>query len=106
MRGNGGGKPIQENARLLWRGYDMPMQQQKQLRRQLEKTAKKEEVIERLVALPGIAYVRAATFVVYLDTPWRFTSKSALWKYLGIGLVREKSGEGREYLQVGLANWQ
>jgi transposase len=103
LSGSGGCKAIQENVRLLWRGYDVARQQQKQLRRQLEKTAKKEEVIERLVALPGIAYVRAATFVVYLDTPWRFASKSALWKYMGIGLVRERSGEGREYLRVGLA---
>jgi transposase len=103
LSGSGGCQVIQENVRLLWRGYDVAVEQEKQLRRELEKTAKKEEVIERLVALPGIAYVRAATFVVYLDTPWRFASKSALWKYMGIGLVREKSGEGREYLHVELA---
>jgi len=26
------------------------------------------------------------------DTPWRFRNKSALWKYLGIGLARRGSG--------------
>jgi hypothetical protein len=26
--------------------------------------------------------------------PWRFRSKSALWKYLGMGLERQRSGKG------------
>ena len=38
----------------------------------------------------------------YLDTPWRFRSKSALWKYLGIGLERERSGNGPEHVGVPL----
>lgn len=103
VKDSGGGGIIQANLRLLWRGYDLAVEQQKQLRRELEKAAKAQELIERLVAVPGIGYVRAATFVAYLDTPWRFEGKAALWKYLGIGLVRERSGEGREYLHVELA---
>lgn len=94
---------MQENLQLLWRGYDLAVEQETQLGRELKKAAKEQEIIQRLVELPGVAYVRAATFVAYLDTPWRFAGKSALWKYLGIGLVRARSGEGREYLRVELA---
>jgi len=35
-----------------------------------------------------------------LDTPWRFRSAKALWKYLGIGLDRRHSGNGPELLGV------
>jgi transposase len=56
-----------------------------------------------LVQLPGISWVRAATLFVYLDTPWRFRSKAALWKYLGIGLERRHSGSGR--VQVHLVKY-
>jgi transposase len=69
----------------------------------LAKLAKKQEVVVRLTKLPGIKWVRAATLYVYLDTPFRFKSKQALWKYLGIGLVRQTSGDGPEYLRVNLA---
>ena len=65
--------------------------------------AKKQEVIVRLTELPGVAWVRAATFFAYLDTPWRFRSKQALWKYMGIGLVRKTSGDGPVYLGVELS---
>ena len=54
----------------------------------------------RWCEVPGIGPVRALTLLVYLDTPWRFRSKQALWKYLGIGLVREHSGDGWEYVHV------
>ena len=42
------------------------------------------------------------TMLVYLDTAYRFKSKQALWKYLGIGLVREHSGSGGEFVHVEL----
>jgi transposase len=103
VKQSGGSGIIQENLGLLWQGYDMAVRQEERLRSQLEKAAKKNEVIVRLMEVPGVAYVRAATFVAYLDTPWRFAGKPSLWKYLGIGLVRESSGSGREYVHVELA---
>jgi len=54
----------------------------------------------RFTAVPGIKWVRASTFFAYVDTPWRFPSKQALWKYLGIGLERRRSGGGPERLRV------
>jgi transposase len=82
------------NLRLLWEGYDVAADQVRRLRRRLVQAAKAEEPIRRFVALPGLRWVRAATLFVFLDTPWRFRGKAALWKYLGIGLERRHSGAG------------
>jgi transposase len=49
-----------------------------------------------------VGWVRAATLLAFLDTPWRFASKQALWRYLGIGLERRRSGDGPERLRVPL----
>jgi len=95
--------PTRLALKLLMEGYDQAVKQEKSLRQELTRLAKKEEVVVRFTELPGVAWVRAATFYVYLDTPWRFRSKQALWKYLGIGLVRQTSGDGPEYLSVNLA---
>jgi transposase len=64
------------------------------------KITAKDELCRRLMALPGVREVRAATFVAYIDTPFRFKSKEALWKYCGIGLRRAKSGDGPEIVKV------
>jgi transposase len=95
--------PTRLNLELLLDSYDQAVKCETRLRRELTRLSQQQEVIVRLTELPGIAWVRAATFYAYLDTPWRFKSKQALWKYLGIGLVRQSSGSGPEYLSVSLA---
>jgi transposase len=91
---------LRADVRLLWKGYDAAVAQEEGMRRPLVRLAKAEEVVVRFEELPGIGWVRGATLFVYLDTPWRFASKQALWKYLGIGLQRRHSGSGPEQLQV------
>jgi transposase len=91
------------NLELLWESYDLAAAQVRTMRRRLVEAAQKEEVIRRFVQLPGIGWVRAATFFAYVDTPWRFRSKACLWKYLGIGLERRHSGAGR--VQVHLVKY-
>jgi len=93
-------EPVRIGLELMFGGYDQAVKQEKRLRRELIKRAKKEELIVRLEALPGISWIRASTFFVYIDTPWRFENKSALWKYLGIGLTRSTSGSGPQSLRV------
>src|SRR5262249_19795305 len=93
--------PVLRSAvRLLWKGYAMAVTQEEGMRRQLVRLAQAEAVVRRFEELPGIGWIRAATLFVYLDTPWRFAGKSALWKYLGIGLERRHSGSGPNQLQV------
>jgi len=84
----------------LWTSYDATVVAEAAWRRRLVAAAKEEEVVGRLQALPGVGWIRAATLYAYLDTPWRFVRKAALWKYLGIGLERKRSGNGPEHLGV------
>jgi transposase len=84
----------------LWVSYDALVEQEQRWRKQLIHRARQEEVVRRWQELPGVGWVRAATLYAYLDTPWRFRSKAALWKYLGIGLQRQRSGNGPEHLGV------
>jgi transposase len=93
-------KVVRGHMELLWSGYDEAVRQEKQLHREVVRWAKADEQVARWEALPGIGWIRGLTALVYLDTPWRFRSKQALWKYMGIGLVREKSGEGPAFVHV------
>jgi transposase len=93
---------LRADVELLWRGYDAAAEQEQQARRQLVRLAREDETARRFEALPGVGWVRAATLLAFLDTPWRFASKQALWRYLGIGLERRRSGNGPERLRVPL----
>ncbi|HVI52206.1 MAG TPA: IS110 family transposase [Candidatus Sulfotelmatobacter sp.] len=91
---------LREMVTQLWVGYDALVEQEEHWRKELIARAQEEEVVRRFRAVPGIGWIRAATWYAYLDTPGRFRSKAALWKYLGIGLERHKSGNGPEHLGV------
>jgi transposase len=87
--------------RILHRGlqrvrevYLLMFGQENSLREELIGLARNEEPVRRFQELPGIAWIRAVTFYAFIDTPWRFPSKSALWRYAGIGLERRHSGSG------------
>lgn len=91
---------LHELVRALWVSYDGLVEQEETWRKGLVRAAQTIEVVRRFTELPGVSWVRAATLYAYLDTPWRYRSKSALWKYLGIGLERQRSGNGPEHLGV------
>ena len=91
---------VRSDLAVLWSGYDVAVKQVDVIRRQLVRLARREPQIRRFMKLPGIYWIRAATFFVYVDTPWRFKNKSALWRYMGIGLKRWHSGNGPERLRV------
>ena len=95
-----GRRSVREDIQLLLVGYDVAVEQQDQMQRRLVREARKVEPIRRFMGLPGIGWIRASTFYAYVDTPWRFKKKSALWKYMGIGLERRTSGSGPVCLQV------
>jgi transposase len=93
---------LREDADLLWQAREAALRQECQARKRLVKLAQADVASRRLEALPGVGWIRAATLVAYLDTPWRFPRKQALWRYLGIGLERRRSGTGFERLRVPL----
>ena len=94
---------VKRHIELLFHGYDEAVSTEESLRREVVKLAKSQEQVVRWEALPGIGWIRGLTALVYLDTPFRFKSKQALWKYMGIGLVREHSGSGGEFVHVEAA---
>ena len=85
---------------ILLAGYDQMRGECRLMRRELARRIKDDPQALRWMEVPGIGVVRALTLLAYLDTPWRFRSKQALWKYMGIGLVRETSGDGPVYVHV------
>ena len=89
-----------KNLGSLFAIYDTAVKQEGRMRTTLLKLARQEEVIRRWTKLPGISWIRGATFFVYLDTPWRFRNKSKLWRYMGIGLKRRTSGSGAAVVRV------
>lgn len=91
---------LRRGIRCLLRAYDAAVARDGTMRRSLIHLARKDPQIVRFHALPGVKWIRAATFYAYVDTPWRFSSKQALWKYLGIGLERRHSGAGPEWVRV------
>lgn len=91
---------LREGLQRMLQSYDLLVEQENQADRQLVQHARQEEVIKRWCELPGIGWIRATTLFVSLDTPWRFVSKEALWRYLGIGLERRRSGNSRTKVQV------
>jgi transposase len=88
-----------EDVQLLLEGYDQAASQARQMRSRLIELARKEPMIKNFCEIPGISWIRAATFFVFVDTPFRFQSKQKLWKYLGIGLEGRQSGNGRVLLR-------
>jgi len=91
---------LRSDMELLWRGYDMVADQVLEMRARLRHLARSIEPVCRMEEVPGLSWIRAMTFYVFLDTPWRFRNKSALWRYLGIGLERRHSGQGPTYVKV------
>lgn len=84
-----------EDVQLLLEGYDQAARQVVQMKSRLIEMAKEEPIIKSFCKIPGIGWIRAATFFAFVDTPFRFKSKQKLWKYMGIGLERRQSGSGR-----------
>ena len=91
---------VRADLNLLWRGYRQAVTQADKLRRGLLTLARKNRVIRRFTEVPGVGWIRAATFFAYVDTPFRFKRKQALWRYVGIGLERRGSGEGPRLVRV------
>jgi len=80
--------------------YELLQVQEEEIRANLIQLARNESPIRLFQDVPGVSWIRAATFYVYVDTPTRFHSKSALWRYCGIGLERRHSGAGPQRVRL------
>jgi transposase len=93
-------KGLHRAIRFLCMEHNLVRQHVAQMRSELVRLARNHEPIRRFVEVPGVKWVRAAFFFAYVDTPWRFKTRSKLWKYMGIGLERRKSGQSLNKLRV------
>ena len=99
---------IAKRLAVLWLGLDTARTQAKMSRQQMLRQSKSYPIIRYWSEIPGIGVIRSITFFAYLDTPYRFKTKSKLWKYCGVGLIRETSGKdsrGRDKPGKLKLNW-
>jgi transposase len=87
-------KVLRDDLQKVLQVYELLVEQEEELRTELIRLARRQEPVRRFEKVPGIGWIRAITFYVYVDTPWRFPSKSALYRYCGVGLERRHSGKG------------
>jgi transposase len=80
--------------------YDVASEQEHKMRQRLLAQARQNGLIKRWQEIPGVGWIRGATFFVFLDTPWRFKTKAKLWRYMGIGLESQHSGVGPKMVHV------
>jgi len=80
---------------LIWMSLDSARYQVHKAKAQLLRLSRKYPIIKHWSQLPGVGIIRSVTLFAYLDTPFRFKTKSKLWKYCGLGLVRDSSGNDK-----------
>ena len=88
-------RSLAQQLHLLFQGFDATVSQSAQAQAQMLKHAQNFPIIRKWQKLPGIGPIRAITLYAYLETPWRFKTKSKLFKYCGVGLERSQSGADR-----------
>jgi transposase len=93
-------KILRTDLDYVWEVYELLLKQEEAMRADLIRLARREEPVRRFAEVPGLAWIRSVTFYAYIDTPYRFASKSALWRYCGLGLERRHSGQGATRVRV------
>lgn len=63
-----------------------------ELHLRLCRIARRHAVAKRFLDIPGYGEIRALTFMVIVDTPFRFVRPQKLWRYGGLGLQETQSG--------------
>ncbi len=84
---------VRERMRFLYGNLDHLQDYRDRLHLRLVRIAKRHPVAKRLLAIPGYGPIRAMTFLVIVDTPFRFSTVQKLWRYGGLGLRRKQSGD-------------
>jgi transposase len=91
---------VRERVRELYGNLDELSARRDRLAERMEKLAERHPVARRFLNIPGYGPVRALTFLVMVDTPYRFATPQKLWRYAGLGPRRWQSGDPRRERQV------
>ena len=90
---------VQDRMEFLYANLDHLVSRRDAIRKRLYRMVYRHPVAKRFLAIPGYGKVRAITFLVIVDTPYRFCSPQKLWRYGGLGL-REKQSSHPEDKQL------
>jgi transposase len=83
---------VRERMSILYENLDDLATRRDRLHRRLARIAARHPVTKRFLAIPGYGPIRALTFLTIVDTPFRFSTPQKLWRYGGLGLRRQQSG--------------
>jgi transposase len=86
-------KPVQQAIAELLQAFELLHGQQRRMYKALQKSLKQEEVVQRLMTIPGVGPATAATFVATIDDPSRFPDGDKVASYLGLVPSVYQSGE-------------
>jgi transposase len=64
-----------------------------QLDKQIEELCQDNEIIQRWMAIPGVGYITAVTFMATIDDPSRFKNARSIGAFLGLTPKQYSSGE-------------
>jgi len=82
----------------LWNQLDQLAQTEKELLAAAKAQAKHYGEIKLFDDIPGIGFIHAATVSAIVETPHRFATKSKVWMYAGLGIMKKSSG-GKVYTE-------
>jgi len=82
---------VQDRMAFQYANLDHLVGRRDTIRKRLYRMVRRHPVAKRFLAIPGYGQVRAITFFVIVDTPYRFCSPQKLWRYGGLGLREKQS---------------
>jgi transposase len=88
-----GRRSVRDRLEVLYENLDHLTALRDRLFSRLSRIARRHAVARRFLAIPGWGPIRAMTFLVMVDTPFRFATPQKLWRYAGLGLRRKQSGD-------------
>lgn len=88
-----GRRSARAHLRVRYGNLDDLTRRRDELHTRLYRLAERHPVTRRIMGVPGYGPIRALTFMVIVDTPYRFSRVQKLWRYGGLGLERKQSGD-------------
>jgi transposase len=86
-------RSVRERIDILYGNLDDLGQRCDRLQDRLVRRARRHPVTKRFLEIPGYGEIRAMTFLVVVDTPFRFVRPQKLWRYSGLWKRELQSGD-------------
>jgi transposase len=86
-----GRRLVRDRMGFMYANLDYLVSSRDTIRKRLYRLVHRHPVARRFLAIPGYGEIRSITFLVIVDTPYRFCSPQKLWRYGGLGLYEKQS---------------